>query len=60
MRHPKLSAPLLAGVLLLGGAAACSDEPTPAEQQLDVDDEDITKGVDPGAEEPVLESDEDS
>lgn len=59
MRHPKLSAPLAAGALLLSGAAACSaDEPAPAEQQLDVDDEDITKGVDPG-EEPVLDGDED-
>ena len=53
MWHPKLAAPVLAGVLLLGGATACGDDGS----GLEVEDREITPGVDPG-EEPVIDEGE--
>ena len=54
MWHPKLAAPFLAGALLLGGVAACGED---EQGGLDVEDQEITPGVDPG-EEPVIDEDE--
>lgn len=54
MKHSRIAVPLLAGSLLLGGVAACSeDEGTGVEEEFDVSDEDITPGVNPG-DEPVI------
>lgn len=58
MRHPNLAVPLLTAALLFGGVTACSEgSGTEVEDGLDVEDEDITPGVDPG-EEPVLEEED--
>lgn len=39
MKYPKMAAPLLAGALLLGGVAACSEDSGPSEEIEDVSPE---------------------
>ena len=41
MRHPKVAAPLMAGALMLGGVAACSDSSN--------DVEDVSPELDEGS-----------
>lgn len=57
MRPGRRTASLLTAALLFGGATGCGEDGGTEGGNLDVSDEDVTSGLDPG-EEPVIEEED--